>query len=730
MLELKTAMTRLLRVVAGLLVVGAALGVSGCGGGGSPSPPPPGGQAPVIQSFTASPSWVTAGGGTTLKWSVTAADSVSLSPGATIAGSSAQVTPATDTTYVLTASNAFGSTQAQVSLPVFPPPTMWFAPIGATPAIPQVQGATDYFDLFSQAAPWSMAASHVTVFKMYAGMLDLDDATLRNMFADLKRRHIAFAIEWGPLDEPNRCGIGEGFDGTLALHYAQRIRDLGASLQYIAFDEPYDGAALYQGTNACYWTPEQIAQNAAKNVAQIQSIFPDVVVGDIESLPNGPAWLEGYEQWVDAWQAVTGKPLAFFHFDVDWTADWKPAAAALTRALNARHIPAGHIYNGGDGASDAAWIGLAEEHMADYETHAGLIPDEVIFQSWHPYPKHLLPENDPTSFTWLIDRYFRERSALALSSTAAAGQGTLTANSAPLPSAAITLTEVPLSGTGQPGVYTQSGNVPAGTQYLVFGARVALENCSSVSLPAEFYLTDFTLDAGAAGQVHADFTSQLNGWAIWGNAAIAQVEQSNLHVQVMSGETMALNSGSLPFTAAGAAYTFTVHAMIPVGSRGDGCVIAVFQDGSFQELSRAVMQIVPLPMALPPLQTDANGAFAFNLAPQPAPFELWADYGGTGALWPAAAAVGIGAPPPLAITTSTLPDGAVGSNYSQALTASGGRTPYLWAAGPLPPGLILHQDGTLSGNPTVAGTWTISASVVDDSDPAQVADLSLQLTVQ
>jgi len=731
MFELETAMTRVLRLAGGLLALGAALALAGCGGGGSPSPPPPSGQAPMIHSFAANPSWLTAGGSATLKWSVTGADSVSLSPAATIAGSSAQVTPAADTTYVLTASNAFGSTQAQVSLPVFPPPTAWFAPIGATPAIPEVQGATDYFDLFSQAAPWSMAASHVTVFKMYARMLDLDDTTLRNMFADLKRRHIAFAIEWGPLDEPNRCGIGEGFDGTLALHYAQRIQALGASLQYIAFDEPYDGAALYQGTNACHWTPQQTAQNAAKNLAQIQSIFPDVVVGDIEVLPNGSAvgtWLEGYEQWVDAWQAVTGKPLAFFDFDVDWSADWKPAAAALTRALNARHIPVGHIYNGDDGASDTAWMALAEQHMNDFETHVSLIPDVVIFQSWQPYPKHLLPETDPTAFTWLIDRYFRERSALTLSSSATAGQGTLTASSGPLPGAAITLTGVPLSGTGQPGVYTQSGNVPAGTQYLVFGARVALENCSSVPLPAEFYLTGFTLDAGAAGQVHADFTNQLNGWGIWGNAAIAQVEGVSLHVQATTGETMGLNSVSLPFSAAGAAYTFTVNAMIPAGSRGQGCAIAVFQDAAFKELGRAAIQLVPLPIALGALQTDANGSFAFNLAPQPAPFELWADYGGSAALWPAAAAVGIGTSP-LAITTSALPDGAAGSSYSQQLTANGGRLPYLWATGPLPPGLILHQDGTLSGTPTMAGTWTIAASVVDDSDPAQIADLSLQLIV-
>ena len=619
-----------------------------------------------------------------------------------------------------------------MTLPVFLPPTVWFAPISATSAIP-VQGATDYFDLFSPGAPWSQAASHVRVFKLYTQMiLGFSDAQLTGIFADLKRRHIAMAVEFGPLT-PMGCGLGiEGFSGSAALQFAQRIQHLGGSLNYLAFDEPLTFGALYTGPQACNWTPLQVAQNAAQSVAQIRSVFPNVVVGDIEVVPDGGAsdtWLESYEQWMDAWQQVTGKPLAFFDFDVDWSGDWHPAVAALSRALLKRNIPAGHIYNGSGQTSDADWIAAAEQHMTEFETHEQLVADEAIFQSWEPYPKHLLPETDATSHTYLVDQYFRARTTLALSSSASSGQGTLTDGAGPITNATVALTALPLTGSGQPSTYTSSGTVPAGTRYIVFGARVALENCSSVALPAELYLTGFTLDAGAAGQIHADFTNQLNGWGIWGNAAIAQVEGTSLHVQVTTGETMGLNSGSLPFTAAGAAYTFTVNAMIPTGSRGDGCAIAVFQDGSFRELSRAVMQIVPLLVALGSLQTDANGAFAFNLAPQPSPFGLWADYADSGALWPAAAAIGIGAPPSLAITTSALPDGTVGSAYAQQLTASGGRLPYLWAAGPLPPGLVLHQDGTLSGTPTTAGTWTISVSVVDDSDPSQAADLSLQLIV-
>ena len=713
-----------------LLIVLVALGISGCGGGSSPPPP---GFPPVINSFAASPTWITSGKTATLKWSVTGATSLSIDALGPVTGTSTQTTPNADASYVLTATNQYGSTQAQTTVAVFPPPAVWFAPIGATRAIP-VQGASDYFDLFSTNAAWLNAASHVAVFKMYSQMLDLDDATLRNVFADLKRRHIAFAIEWGPLAPSGGCGAGiEGFTGEAALHYAQRIRDLGGSLQYIAFDEPFDGAVLYGGTNACHWTPMQTAQNAAQNVAQVQAVFPDVVVGDIEVVPNAGAvdtWLSGYGQWLDAWQAVTGKPLAFLHFDMDWAnGSWEPAAVALTRALAKRNIPVGHIYDGNGQTSDVAWIAAAEQHMTDIETHGRLVADQAIFQSWEAYPKHLLPETDPTAFTYLINRYFRNRTTLDLSASSAGGGGTLNTKSGPLGNATIALTTLPLSGTGQPSAYTQAGTAPPGAQYVVFGARVALENCNGVALPAEFFLSDFTLNAGPAGQLHADFTNQLNGWGIWGNAAIAQVEQANLHLQVLPGQTMGLNSGSLPFAAGGAAYTLTVNAMIPLGSRGNGCTIAVFQDANFNELTRASIQIVPQSVGLGTVQTDGSGAYTFGLVPQPAPFELWADYGGSATLWPASASTPIGPVPALAITTTSLLDGAVAGAYAQTLAATGGRSPYLWVGAGVPPGLVLGQDGTLSGTPTAAGTYTVSLSVVDDSAPAQVVDTSFVLVI-
>jgi hypothetical protein len=718
-----------------VVVLCIGLGAMSCGGGSSPATPAR--QAPVIASFTASPAWIMTGQTATLKWSVAGATSLAIDPVGAVSGTSSQVTATADTSYVLTATNQYGSTQAQTTLAVFPPPTVWFAPIWDNTRVP-LYGSSDYFSLFSATAPWANAAAHVTVFKLYAHMLDIyDDTTLRNMLTDLRRRHIALAIEWGALEPVASCAWTEGFDfAGSGLHYAQRIRDLGGTLQYVAFDEPFQHTSfLYQGPGACLWTAQQIAQYASRDLAQIQSVFPDVVVGDIEILPDGDSpgtWLGAYQQWLDAWLAETGKPFAFFYFDVDWVSDWKSPAAALARALKARHIPVGLIYIGNqDAVTDAQWVASAERNAADVEIGVGLKPDQVDFQSWEPLPSHLLPETDPSAFTYLINRYFRDRTRLTLSAPAGSAQGQLSGPGGPLAQAAVQLTATPPSGTSQATTYQYSGTLPPGTQNVVFGARAGLEGCGLIGAqPAEFLITDFMLDAGAAGRLADDFANGVSGWGTWGSAATPQLEGTSLHVLVAPGQTLGLNSQSLPFPVAAVAYTLTVHATIPLGGAGGGCAIAVFQDATAdREITRAVIPIVPAPVNLGPAQTDANGAYSMPLVPLPAGSTLTAQYAGSDSLWPAGASVVLGPQAMPVITTASLADGSVGRAYTQTLAATGGVPPYLWVAGPLPPGFSLQADGTLSGTPTTPGSYTLSLSVVDHATSPQAADASLQLVI-
>jgi subtilase family protein/putative Ig domain-containing protein len=87
----------------------------------------------------------------------------------------------------------------------------------------------------------------------------------------------------------------------------------------------------------------------------------------------------------------------------------------------------------------------------------------------------------------------------------------------------------------------------------------------------------------------------------------------------------------------------------------------------------------------------------------------------------------------LAITTSSLTSGQVGSAYSASLAASGGVAPYNWtlSGGTLPAGLTLDAaTGALSGTPTTAvSDAALTFQVTDSESPAQKQTVSLMLTI-
>lgn len=73
----------------------------------------------------------------------------------------------------------------------------------------------------------------------------------------------------------------------------------------------------------------------------------------------------------------------------------------------------------------------------------------------------------------------------------------------------------------------------------------------------------------------------------------------------------------------------------------------------------------------------------------------------------------LGAGAPAVTTVSPLAAGAVGTAYSQTLTASGGVSPYSWSisSGSLPAGLTLSSDGAISGMPSVSGNFSFTVKV-------------------
>ena len=89
-------------------------------------------------------------------------------------------------------------------------------------------------------------------------------------------------------------------------------------------------------------------------------------------------------------------------------------------------------------------------------------------------------------------------------------------------------------------------------------------------------------------------------------------------------------------------------------------------------------------------------------------------------------------PVPVKITTTSLPNGVVGTAYSATLAASGGTSPYTWSltgSGALPGSLILNASGNITGTPTSSGTFNFSVQATDSANPPGTASANLSITI-
>lgn len=82
------------------------------------------------------------------------------------------------------------------------------------------------------------------------------------------------------------------------------------------------------------------------------------------------------------------------------------------------------------------------------------------------------------------------------------------------------------------------------------------------------------------------------------------------------------------------------------------------------------------------------------------------------------------------VTTTSLPGGTVGVDYSTTL-AGQGVTPLSWSisAGSLPPGLAISPAGAITGKPSLAGTYPFTVQALDSNQPALAATRALSITV-
>jgi hypothetical protein len=508
-------------------------------------------------------------------------------------------------------------------------------------------GSTDFAALFASNAPWKATAGRTHVFKLYGEWLGgtATDADLRRVVAALEARGIDIAIEAGPLIA-GACGEGvEGFAGgsAEALRLIRRVEAAGGRVRYVAMDEPYFFASLYDGPNACRWPVEQVAAEVARFVREVHAVRPTVVVGDIEPLA-GPATAEKYADWLAALAAATGAALPFFHLDLDWgRTGWPAETLRLQESTRAAGTRFGIIYNGTAEPTDAAWLAAAWAHVATHELDGDGPPDDAVFQSWTDKPDRVLPETGAHTFTGLIAAYTRARTAMTVVAAKGAegprAMGRLrTLGGAPVGSARVAVSATPLDGAFQ--VLEVAGTVPAGATHAVMGIRVNQEGAGPGAADLTVYEVGYAEGGGPNLVADPSFAEGLDRWGRWGDAS-AETPASDrgsgrmLRIVAPADRSLGLNSAEFAVTP-GATYRAWIAVRVPEASAGAAYVAPIFL--AADEVRRDIRAIAPAPVPLGTVITDASGGFTQGLGGLEAGlYRVQTEWPGDAKRWPARA---------------------------------------------------------------------------------------------
>ncbi len=282
---------------------------------------------------------------------------------------------------------------------------VWFAPN---------MGSTDYGELFTMPQNWSIARAKINVFKFYTQNL-LDDPcdicgnnTLQTFirvdaFRKLNEWNLATAIEVGAVKEWGCTGEQEFRVANAAVRNVQLN---GGTVSLLAMDEPLIGGQQMTNGQTCGLTPEQIAAATKHFVDQVRTIYPKMIIGDIEPYPYFS--VSELEQWISVLKTHGVIP-AFFHLDVDLERvrvekhDVSADLQTLRTFYMQQNIPFGVIFtsNWQAAGSNRAYFDSTLQWIHTVKDAIGA-PQQMIFQSWQgPAPSGAhespinLPQNDP-----------------------------------------------------------------------------------------------------------------------------------------------------------------------------------------------------------------------------------------------------------------------------------------------------------------------------------------------
>jgi hypothetical protein len=491
----------------------------------------------------------------------------------------------------------------------------------------------DDADQWKPEAPWRAVAAHTKVAKLIASNIEhTSDDDLKAVIEDVKRRHLELALESGPLVRSAECTPANGAaanetygsPGELEL-VLQKIRRNGGELRYFDMDEPFFFG--HRDPSGCHLPATQLAQQVATSVASARRIFPGLQVGDSEVVNADRQWISELVQWVDAYRAATGEPLAFFHADVQWSELAMHNLVPLAAQIKARRIPFGIFYTADEsGTSDLEWTQSAVRHFTEIEQVLDLHLDQALFATWTHYPEHVLPENQPGTLMNVPLQYLRASPSLRLSQSGQEITGTLSGRDGePVVGAAITLMATDVGGR-LPTARHLAGTVPERATSAVVGIRIGLEGACVCAGPTTVMVGGIHYrEQGKPPQDISPITPPVQG--------------ASVHtLPVVPGKTFFPNLKQFPVTP-GAAYTLDTSLSAPAAADHAGYVTVIFLDAAGKGLSRENLWFAPSVQPLGRAMTDARGAFSLRLPDNVASArpDIRAGWAGTASFRPAMA---------------------------------------------------------------------------------------------
>ena len=525
------------------------------------------------------------------------------------------------------------------------PPFLMFSTVPPKPEeirhYPIPDGSPEYWQLWEPDAPWRQAAEHVDLMAMHAWMIRqfARDAELRSMINFLKERDIPMGLEMEPLEWPGPevCDHTESFEGPYDLEAARKVALLGGRLSVVLLDEPFSHAYKLQGPRNCKLALEDIVDEIGAYREKLREFHPGVQMGSIEPLWSDPRiTADDMALWLDTFEERTGEPFAFLNIDVDWRiADWPERVREIEAVADERDVPFGVLYLGDPDSPNDLWLRQAAERFARYEVEHGGTPDIVGIYSWHEQPDRLLPDDEVTTQTGLINRYFGSHTQLdvgAPSEAAIVGRITDAAGS-PLASEVLEVEVLPLGRSKQRGMI--SGTVPDGARQALIAVRANAEGGNTAPVDVRLSKMSYREKGRKKNLVpNGDLRKGMEGWWADGRGK-ASAKGGWMRLKAKPNQQLAIDGTRFKVTP-GAPFEFSATLDVAERSFGSGYVSVIWlQD---QEISRELLWFEPRSVPLASVTTAVDGTWQLPLVDLPrGRHEVQLRYAGDMEHWPAAA---------------------------------------------------------------------------------------------